>query len=94
MTPHCSECGCPFATLEDRVRFDDLDGNRIVDVEVSWEPGLRWSHDDLSIVWIIGLCWFEGCCDSRRRWATDASIGSAREVFAAYVARMEGNRCV
>jgi hypothetical protein len=82
--PHCHECGCPFATLEDRVRFDDLDGNRIVEALA----GPTWTDEDLSIVWIIALCWFEGCCDSRRRWATDGSIGMAREVFADYVAAM------
>lgn len=85
MMPHCPACGCPFADLEDRVRFDDLDGNRIVDIEVVWSPGLPWSFEDLTIVWIIGLCWFEGRCDSRRRWATDGSIGMAREVFAAFL---------
>jgi hypothetical protein len=81
VTPHCPACGCLFATLDDRVRFEDLGGMHIVDTD----PGDEWSDEWLSLSWVIGLCWFEGCCEASRRYATDASIGMARVVFEAYV---------
>lgn len=79
--PHCLLCGCLFATFEDRVKFEDLGGLLVIDTD----PGDVWSDEWLSLAWIIGLCWFEGCCEARRRWATDASIGMARQVFETFL---------
>ena len=64
---------------------------RIVDEADRNGSGVSWTFEELSIAWIIMLCWFEGACDSRRRWATDASIGEARRVFAAYTSLGERN---